>query len=107
MSLLIFDALAGKRGIDQERIAEVVFAWAEELLEKNRDYGSSVWMAPVLAPECQSEAAIRVRMSDKIQRLQTLISLQQTGQLPEVDESIEDTVSDLGAYCLLWLARPK
>jgi hypothetical protein len=23
------------------------------------------------------------------------------------DESIEDTIKDLGAYCLLWLARPK
>jgi len=107
MSATITEAISGSHGVDQQRIAEVGVEWVEMLLKKNSDYGSSVWRQPLLATDCLAEAAIRVRMSDKIQRLVQLLQLQQTGQLPEVDESIEDTVSDLGAYCLLYLARPK
>jgi hypothetical protein len=38
-------------------------------------------------------------MSDKIERLQHLLA----GNKDEVGESLKDTISDLGAYCLLWL----
>lgn len=95
-------ALTGDRGADQEAIAEEVVKWGAMLLRKNRDYGSSVWQSPILAPECTPGTAIRVRMSDKLNRLMTLLV-----QPPEVvNESIDDTLRDLGAYCLLELARP-
>lgn len=99
----IDDALSGSRGASQMRIATVGLEWISTLLAKNADYGSSVWQVPVLAPDCDPAIAIRVRMSDKINRLQTLLS----GKKPEVTtESIDDTIKDLGAYCLLYLARP-
>lgn len=95
-------ALTGDRGADQESIAREVIKWGAMLLRKNRDYGSSVWQSPILAPECTPGTAIRVRMSDKLNRLMTLLV-----QPPEVvNESIDDTLRDLGAYCLLELARP-
>ena len=87
----------------QNRIAEVGLDWITTLLSKNRDYGDSAWKEPVLAPELSIDSAIRVRMSDKIERIRNLLDKE-----PEViTESLEDTVNDLGAYCLLWLARPK
>jgi hypothetical protein len=99
----LLDALTGTRGAGQERIARVALEWTCLLLKKNADYGSSAWKRPVIAPECSEDAAIRVRMSDKIERLHRLI---ETGR-GEVAESIEDTIRDLGAYCLLWLASPQ
>lgn len=88
---------------DQLRIAKLGLEWLDLLLRKNSDYGSSVWKAPLLAPELHSSDAILVRMTDKINRL---ISLKgQKGLVPF--ESYEDTMRDLGAYCLLWLARPE
>lgn len=99
----IIASLAGNRGPDQQRIAQVGIDWIETLLAKNSDYGSSAWESPELAPECDANAAIRVRMSDKIKRIKSLLN-----KPPEVaSESLEDTIKDLGAYCLLWLARPK
>lgn len=96
-------ALNGERNADQKRIAEVALEWACLLLRKNSDYGGSVWREPVLAPDCPIDAAMRVRMSDKVARLNRLLS----GNRAEVEESLEDTMRDLGAYCLLYLARPK
>lgn len=100
---LISAALSGHRGDDQLRIAEVGLQWVATLLRKNADYGSSAWEKPILAPECSASAAIRVRMSDKINRLATLLA---NDCEPEVAESIDDTLGDLGSYCLLELARP-
>lgn len=95
-------ALKGDRGDEQQRIAEVVVVWADLLLKKNYDYGSSVWKIPIFAPECEAGMAILVRMSDKVSRLAFLLS---RATSPAVDETIEDTIRDLGAYCLLYLAR--
>ena len=100
---LLADALNGHRGKDQQAIAEEVLRWGTQLLKKNMDYGSSVWNHPVLAPDCSIDAAIRVRMSDKISRLKNLIT---NGQ-GEINESIDDTLRDLGSYCLLLLANPR
>lgn len=86
----------------QRRIAEVGLDWIATLLAKNADYGSSVWNPPVLKPDMAPEDAIFVRMSDKIARI---ASLQQSEA--QVDESLEDSIKDLGAYCLLQLAKPK
>lgn len=99
---IIQDALAGNRGKDQSIIANGIMRWGAQLLRKNRDYGGAVWRSPILAPECDPGAAIRVRMSDKISRL---VSLLEKGDA-EVAESIDDTLGDLGSYCLLELVRP-
>jgi len=99
---ILGDALDGQRGLDQQRIASVGLRWIVQILAKNTDYGSSVWKAPLLCPGLDVSEAIFVRMTDKIERIRRLRE-----RLPEVTgESLEDTVADLGSYCLLWLARP-
>lgn len=99
------DALEGKRGDDQRRIARVGLSWITTLLAKNTDYGSSAWKTPCLAPECDADTAIRVRMSDKVLRLANIFLRSNATEV--ASEAIEDTVADLGGYCLLWIARPK
>lgn len=101
-SEILKDAIEGNRGEDQQRIAKEVVKWGALLLRKNHDYGCAVWSPPILAPSCDPGMAIRVRMSDKLQRLITLADSK-----GEVSESIDDTLRDLGAYCLLELARPR
>ena len=94
-------ALAGTSP-DQKRIAQVGLQWLATLLRKNADYGSSVWKSPALKPSMDSGDAILVRMSDKVSRIGVL-----SGRPPQVTgESFEDTINDLGSYCLLYLARP-
>lgn len=87
----------------QTAIAEMGIAWIDTLLRKNKDYGDTVFSRPCLAPDLSPDAAIRTRMSDKIDRLINLLG----GEKQNVAESIEDTVGDLGAYCLLWLINRK
>ena len=99
---ILEESLTGNRGSDQLAIAQEVVRWGALLLRKNADYGSSVWRSPILAPDCDPGVAIRVRMSDKINRLASL--LDRPGEV--ADESLDDTLRDLGAYCLLELARP-
>ena len=99
---LIANALRGGATEDQKRIAETGIKWLATLLRKNNDYGSSAWQPPVLAPQLGCGSAILVRMSDKVQRIATLST-----KGAQVAESLEDTVSDLGSYCLLWLSRPQ
>lgn len=100
---ILGEALNGKRGADQKRIAEAGLGFIELLLAKNNDYGSSVWKVPFLCPDMPVTSAILVRMSDKIERLAAL-----QNKTPDVvDESFEDTIKDLGSYCLLYLSRPK
>jgi hypothetical protein len=99
---ILDDALVGNRGEGQTAIASEVVRWGALMLRKNRDYGGAVWERPMLAPDCDPGVAIRVRMSDKLSRLMSL--LQRPAEV--ADESIDDTLRDLGAYCLLELARP-
>lgn len=100
---LLSQAWGGERGPDQEAIADAAIAWAATILRKNADYGSSVWSVPMLAPDMTAGDAILVRMTDKIHRIAALRS-----KGPEVKgESLEDSIRDLGAYCLLYLSRPK
>jgi hypothetical protein len=95
-------ALNGDLGPDQKKIAQAGIALTETLLKKNRDYGSSAFESPVLAPDLASRKALLVRMSDKVKRI---AQLQKTGTA-EVQESLEDTIGDLAGYCLLWLTCP-
>ena len=99
---VVNDALEGNRGKGQQAIAKEIMRWGALMLRKNRDYGCAVWDRPMLAPECDPGVAIRVRMSDKLSRLMSLL---EKGNA-EVNESLDDTLRDLGAYCLLELARP-
>lgn len=99
------EALSGGLGADQERIAREGLQWLVMILEKNRDYGSGVWNLPVLAPNCDIAEAIFVRMSDKVSRIASLRKC--PNENPSVDETIDETIGDLGAYCLLYLARPR
>ena len=100
----IADALASDRGDDQRRIAETGVRWLEMLLAKNADYGGSAWREPILRPGLTAGDAILVRMSDKVERIRGLLS--KSGNAAVADESLGDTLADLGAYCLLYLARP-
>lgn len=91
------------RGGDQARIAAACLDFADTILRKNADYGSSVWKVPVLCPGLNPGDAIKVRMSDKIERLASLAN-----KPPEVvGESYDDTLFDLAAYAVLYLCRPK
>ena len=99
---LVESALKGQLGLSQQRIAEVGLDWIATLIKKNTDYGDSAWTEPVLAPNLPPKQAILVRMSDKINRLK---SLSQKEAL--VAESYNDTMKDLGAYALLYLAAPE
>lgn len=95
----IAEALDGNRGREQEWIANLGVEWLDLMLRKNADYGSSVFTAPVLCQEMPVGDTILVRLSDKIARLKSLRAKPQA----EVNESIRDTMQDLGAYALLWL----
>jgi hypothetical protein len=94
---IFLDALKGERGETQYAIAAIGLQWIATLLKKNNDYGSSVFKEPILAPGMPTTAAIDVRMSDKIARIQNL----KTAKSEIVSESIQDTYNDLGSYCLL------
>lgn len=95
-------ALDGERGEDQRKIAELGMKVVTTLLRKNRDYGGSAHKRPVLMPTLTPRQALLVRMSDKIHRL---VNLLEHGS-PEVDESVEDTFTDVIGYCMLWLTAP-
>lgn len=89
----------------QERLARVGLEWILKILSKNADYGCSIWKTPKLAPECSVAEGIFVRMSDKVERIE---ALRRRGGRPLIeDEALDDTIADLGAYCLLYLARPQ
>lgn len=99
----IQSAMDGRFGTDQQQIANIGLTLLMTLLKKNRDYGSSVFSPPVLAPDMTPDRAMLVRMSDKVARLANLFS----GKEQQIkDESIRDTMRDLAGYAILWLSRP-
>ena len=98
----VIEAFNGELGEDRKRIADEGLAWIDLVIRKNADYGSSAWKTPVLRPAMPCGEAILVRMSDKISRLASLSTKDES----LVAESFDDTIRDLGAYCLLYLARP-
>jgi hypothetical protein len=100
---VVEEAISGTRGADQQRIAMTAIEWASLVLRKNANYGCSVWKRPFLSPGMDVASAILVRMTDKVERIHALMQ----GKPDEVGESLDDTIRDLGAYCLLYLSRPK
>lgn len=84
---------------EQRMIAAIGLEVVATLLRKNADYGGSVFRPPYLAPDVSSTLGIQVRLSDKVERLRNLLT---SGQKPEVQESVMDTLTDLIGYGILW-----
>ncbi|GEM_PF-2461600 len=70
---------------------------AETLLAKHRNYGGSAFQSPYLQPLLDPETAMKVRLSDKIARLQNL----ESGDQDIVGESRLDTLLDIAGYAIL------
>lgn len=98
----IRQAAAGQFGDDQRQLVSAGLGIVDTLLRKNADYGGSAWQVPLLAPNISAREAIQCRISEKVQRLATMLS----GSKPQVQESIEDTMRDLAGYAILWLGAP-
>ena len=98
-SAMIFSVLA-QPAHKTYRIVRAGLALVAKLVRKNLDYGNSAHTPPCLAPEVPVEAAIRVRASDKVARLQNLLR----GNTAYVAESIDDTLDDLAGYLILHAA---
>jgi len=81
----------------QRSIWHMFFAMLAKALRKNHDYGDSVFSPPMLVPHMSVLDAILVRMGDKAKRIVTLRSVPKTLVR---DESLVDTLSDLGVYSL-------
>lgn len=99
-SLVVAQAPVGLND-DQKLIWEIFEKSKVKALKKNLAYGSSVFIQAVVAPDMPMDAAIRVRMSDKINRIKTLLADPKKNMIN--DESIDDTFDDLGVYCYLYL----
>lgn len=100
---LVDEAVLGRRGPDQEILARYGLKVLATLIRKNSDYGSSAWESPMLCPHLSAREGIQCRISDKVQRLVTLLH----GKSAMVQESLEDTFRDLVGYGILWLACPE
>jgi DUF1009 family protein len=96
---IITDALAGSSQ-DQREIAFIGLQTIAVMVKKNRDYGSSVFNVGAISPDVSPEAGIRVRLGDKLSRINNLVN-QPSNQ--QVAESITDTGHDASAYLLLWV----
>jgi len=95
----IVDALAGDNQ-DQREIAYMGLATIALMIAKNRDYGSSVFNIGAISPDVTPEQGLRVRLGDKLSRINNLIS---APDLQSVQESLTDTGHDASAYLLLWV----
>lgn len=86
-----------------EAIAEETMRLALTLVRKNRNYGNSVFTPPVLAQHIDPATAIRVRMSDKIARICSLLQRDKDVYTPPPNwfESVLDTFLDLAGYSIL------
>ena len=82
-------------------VPEVLQEMIDLYKRKNQNYGNSVDQVPVLAPNITPRDALLVRMSDKIQRMQTLVK----GEKDKVGESLLDTMRDLAVYIAIFIAQ--
>jgi len=88
---------------DQILIWEMMEKIKIKLLKKNLAYGSAVFSQSPLTRDVPIDAAIRVRMGDKINRLGSLLDNPEKNMID--DESIKDTMMDLATYGLLWIIQ--
>lgn len=86
---------------DQVAIWDIYEQSKMTALRKNSDYGSSFAEPPILAPSLPPSSGVLIRMGDKVKRIN---SLNKSGDIALVnDESLSDTINDLGCYCFLYL----
>ena len=78
-------SIVDKATEEQKRIISTGLSWILKLIGKNKAYGSSVFKSPILAPNMKPCDSIRVRMSDKIQRITSLMSKSRYRQLRRVN----------------------
>ena len=83
---------------NRDLILDEVNHLGETLLRKNSDYGDSVFSHPILYADVSPEAAVLVRLSDKFQRLVSLLHKKTSSPLCE---STDDTLLDIAGYCVL------
>ena len=83
--------------VKKERIHKKICSELHETYKaKNADYGDSFALVRGMYPN-----AILIRLNDKLNRLETLMS----GGKQHVDESIDDTLLDLANYCIMELVE--
>lgn len=97
--------VGAKNDTPVDKIRREIDKLRDLLISKNRDYGASAFESPSLMPGLTPTAAILVRMSDKINRLQTLSRERITRQV--ASETFDDTIRDLAGYCILYLASAR
>lgn len=73
---------------------EIILGMHQLYIDKNQDYGDSFEKVRAEYPY-----AIAIRLSDKLERVKTL--LKQEAKV--VDEKLDDTLTDLANYCILEL----
>lgn len=87
---------------DTDKVLDQIVNSFDELKElfinKNKDYGCSVFTTDPLCSSLCPMTAIRVRMNDKINRLAKLLN---TDEVFRVKESITDTLNDLAVYSII------
>lgn len=96
---LEFDGMFGQVTSKKSKIdihKEICSKLSETYKAKNNDYGDSFAKLRTKYPN-----AILIRLSDKLNRLDTLIM----GGKQEVDESIDDTLLDLANYAIMELVE--
>ncbi len=85
----------------QDKITTLCDNLKETLLAKNADYGDSAFESPMMCPELEAGAAIRVRMSDKLKRIIRL-----EAEPPKLaSETLFDSYLDLAGYAILRMAQ--
>ena len=85
-------------GSFEGQLGQVLAEMGELLRKKNKDYGSSYDKTV----EELGETVILIRIMDKFNRLKQLIK---SGEPGEVEETIEETLSDLVGYGIIELVR--
>lgn len=71
----------------------------ETLVHKNNSYGNSALERPIFAPQARPWLAIFIRMSDKVKRLEYLLTHYEDSA--PFNETILDTLQDLAGYAIL------
>lgn len=76
--------------VTTERLADIAGELIDTIIRKNADYGNS-WQS-------YGDISALTRVKDKLVRLETLSDGRRA---LVVDESVENTVTDIAGYCLL------
>lgn len=96
---LVLEIVEVIKAHEQEGCLRTILAEVSQLLlKKNKDYGGSVFQAPVFCPSLPVESAILCRISDKYNRWQNLKNSEETSA---VEETISETLRDMLGYAII------